>query len=60
MKYQWQMNGTNLTDSIHIAGTTSSMLTIMDITDNDAGNYSVIVSNADGWVTSCLLYTSMG
>lgn len=52
VNYQWQKNGTNLTDSTHIAGTTSSLLTIMDIMDNDAGNYSVIVSNAEGWVTS--------
>ena len=55
INYQWQMNGTNLTDTIHIAGTTSSTLTIMGITDNDAGNYSVIVSNAEGWVTSSVV-----
>ena len=44
--YQWLKNGTNLN------GQTSATLTISSPNVNDAGTYSVIVSNAAGIVTS--------
>jgi uncharacterized repeat protein (TIGR03803 family) len=49
---QWQKNGTNLTDSGKISGATNSTLTIADISDSDAANYSIISSNAKGSVSS--------
>jgi len=45
--YQWQIGGTN------IVGATNSTLTLSGVQPTDAGNYTVVVSNAFGCVTSC-------
>jgi uncharacterized repeat protein (TIGR01451 family) len=50
--YQWLKNGTNLNDSINISGTTTTALTLFNVAESDSGNYSVIVTNAYGSVTS--------
>jgi uncharacterized repeat protein (TIGR03803 family) len=55
MGYQWQKNGTNLVNGGSISGATTSMLTITSISDSDATDYSVIVSNPDGKVTSSVV-----
>jgi uncharacterized repeat protein (TIGR03803 family) len=52
MVYQWQKNGTNLVDGGNISGATTNTLSITSISDGDAANYSVIVSNSNGSVTS--------
>jgi hypothetical protein len=52
--YQWQKNGTN------IDGQTSATLTINNANINDAGNYSVIVSNAVSFVTSTTATLTVG
>ena len=44
--YQWQFNGAN------ISGATSSTYTKLVVQTNDAGNYSVVVSNTTASVTS--------
>jgi hypothetical protein len=44
--YQWQSNGTNLVDA------TNAMLTLNDITLDQAGTYSVTVTNIAGSITS--------
>jgi len=54
MVYQWQTNGNNLMDGGSIFGATNSTLTVTDISDSDAANYSVVVSNAEGSVTSSI------
>jgi alpha-tubulin suppressor-like RCC1 family protein len=46
LTYQWLFNGSNL------AGQTSSTLTLTNLQLNQAGNYSVVVSNSYGAVTS--------
>jgi hypothetical protein len=46
LSYQWRFNGSNL------SGATGSSYTRSNVQTNDAGNYSVIVSNAAGTVTS--------
>lgn len=46
LSYQWSKNGST------ISGATNSTYTISNVTTNDAGTYSVIVSNASGSVTS--------
>jgi hypothetical protein len=50
--YQWQENGTNLTDGGGLAGSVSRILTISNVTIASGGMYSVIVSNALGSATS--------
>jgi hypothetical protein len=46
LSYQWRFNGTN------IAGATANTFTKSSVSTNDAGGYSVIVSNAIGAVSS--------
>ncbi len=50
--YQWQENGTNLTDGGNISGSTTATLSITNVTENNAAIYSVVVSNAVNSVTS--------
>ncbi len=50
--YQWQKDGQNLSDDDHFSGTTTNTLTINNITDNDAGTYTCIVSGICNSVTS--------
>jgi len=51
LAYQWLRNGTKLTDTLGVFGVTSATLSLT-VTEGDAGGYDVIVSNADGSVTS--------
>ncbi len=44
--YQWRKNGVN------ISGATSATFTVSNATSGDAGNYSVVVTNASGSQTS--------
>jgi sugar lactone lactonase YvrE len=46
MNYQWQFNGTNISDA------TNNAFMIGVVTTNDAGNYSVTITNSYGNVTS--------
>ncbi len=46
LAYQWRFNTTN------ISGATSSRFTRVGVTNNDFGNYSVVVTNVAGSVTS--------
>ena len=46
LSYQWQLNGTNLTAS------TNAVLNLTNITASQAGEYTVVVSNSFGTVTS--------
>jgi uncharacterized repeat protein (TIGR03803 family) len=50
--YQWQLNGNNITDSTNIIGTTTTILTIANVSSVNIGTYSVIVSNSLEWVSS--------
>ena len=52
ISYQWQANGTNLADAVNLSGTRSNTLTFAAVSLTDAKNYSVVVSNALGFVTS--------
>jgi hypothetical protein len=59
--YQWQFDGTNLTDGPSLSGSganvtnsSTASLTISNLTSLDAGSYSVVVSNSYGVVTSAV------
>jgi hypothetical protein len=46
LAYQWQANGTN------IVGGTNATLTVSNLTPEDAGVYTVVISSAEGRTTS--------
>ena len=46
LDYQWRKDGTNLDDA------TTSTLTLTNVQESDQGCYSVVVSNAFGWIAS--------
>jgi uncharacterized repeat protein (TIGR03803 family) len=50
--YQWQKDGTNVSDGADLSGATSNILTVANISDAIAGSYNVVVSNAFATVTS--------
>ena len=53
LSYQWQVNETNLVDEDGIiSGSTNTILTIINAQTNNSGNYTVIVTNIAGSVTS--------
>jgi hypothetical protein len=52
VSYQWLENGTNLSDGGNVSGSSSRILTLSNISANDAAIYSVVVSNAYGALPS--------
>lgn len=52
LTYQWRVNGTNLLASPRIIGVDSPYLTVSNALPLDAGDYSVVVQNSLGEVTS--------
>lgn len=58
LAYQWQRNGTNLSDTLGVFGVASSGLALT-VTAGDAGNYDVIVTNAYGSVTSLVVWLTV-
>ncbi len=52
LAYQWRKDGTNLTSGGTISGANSSSLTNGSISFASAGNYSVVITNNYGAVTS--------
>ncbi len=56
MSYQWQLDGTNLSDGLDFSGAETSNLTVT-ATMADAGTYAVLATNADGGVTNFAILT---
>ena len=54
LSYFWQMNGTNLADTGDLYGSATSALTIRSATFLDSGNYTVVITNSFGSVTSAV------
>ncbi len=52
LSYQWQFNGTNLPNGGNFSGSTSASLTVVQVTNADAGPYDVVITNTWGSVTS--------
>lgn len=50
--YRWRRGGVNLADGARVSGSTSAQLTLSALEAGDAGQYSVVVGNASGTVTS--------
>ena len=46
--FQWQHNNMNIVDGEKYFGATTSNLTVVNITKNDGGNYSCIVTTTFG------------
>lgn len=50
--YQWRFNGGNLVDGSGVQGSQLATLTVANVQSNHSGNYTVVISNAFGTVTS--------
>lgn len=58
--YQWIQNGTNLTDGGIIFGSATSNLTVTAANFSSSGNYSVVLTNLYGSVTSSIAVVLIG
>src|SRR5208282_4395722 len=54
VSYQWRKDGTNLVDGANLAGANARVLTLTNVDVPDAANYSVVVSNTYGSLTSAV------
>lgn len=52
LSYQWRFNGTNLLNGGQFIGVTTSNLTVLNVQTNNTGDFTVVVTNAHGAVTS--------
>jgi len=64
LTYQWQLNGTDLTDGPTglgsvLSGSSTTNLTVSGATTNDIGNYTVVIANGFGTVTSSVATLSV-
>jgi len=50
--YDWLFNGTNLPAGGNVSGINSNVLTLVAVTTNNAGNYTLVVTNNYGSATS--------
>jgi alpha-tubulin suppressor-like RCC1 family protein len=60
LTYQWCFNGTPLANGTGIAGATSTTLALSALTAAEAGNYTVVVSDSQGSVTSSVAGLTIG
>jgi hypothetical protein len=52
LSYQWLFNGTALANGANVAGATTAILTLSNLTSANAGVYSVVVTNSYGSTTA--------
>ena len=52
LSFQWSKDGNPLTDAGEFSGSLSNVLTVTGVSTNDAGNYSVAISNTAGSTNS--------
>lgn len=57
--YQWRRNGTNLLNGGSVSGVTTSNVTLSAVSTNDPANYTVVVANPAGSVTSVVAVLSV-
>lgn len=54
LAFRWRRNGANLSDGNRVFGSTTAKLLINSAQTNNAGNYTVVVSNGSGSATSAV------
>ena len=59
LTYQWRFNGANLSNDGRISGASTSSLTISSIYLADRGEYTVVLTNVYGSVTSSVLVLTL-
>jgi hypothetical protein len=52
--YQWQKDGTNLSNGGNISGVTSSNLSLVNLTESNSGQYQLVVTNEYASITSSI------
>jgi Immunoglobulin domain/Immunoglobulin I-set domain len=57
--YQWRTNGVNLANGGVYSGVNTNILLLTAVTTNNRGNYTVVVTNASGSVTSSVANVSV-
>ena len=60
LSYQWSKNGSNLFDGAGILGAASDTLMLAAVGTNDTADYTLVVSNTYGSVTSSVAALSVG
>jgi subtilisin-like proprotein convertase family protein len=59
LSYQWLFNGTTLGNGGQVSGATASTLALSNVQSVNAGNYSVVINNLVGAVTSSVALLSI-
>ena len=59
INYQWNKNGSTLSNGGHVSGATTAGLTLTGIDASDAGTYSCHLSNGDGATDSAAVIVSL-
>jgi hypothetical protein len=52
LTYQWQKNGIILANAGNVSGATAATLTLSNVTTADSANYSALINNGYGFITS--------
>ena len=52
LSYQWRKDGQALADGAGLGGAHTASLTVTNVQSGSMGNYSVVISNLNGWVAS--------
>jgi hypothetical protein len=60
LSYQWQLDGTNLIDNGIYSGSLSTALNLVVALSNTVGNYTLVISNSYGSITSSIATISFG
>lgn len=59
LAYRWLKNNLTITNGVKFSGVSSSVLTISSLITNDSANFSVIITNSAGTVTSSVATLSV-
>jgi hypothetical protein len=54
LSFQWQLNGTNVSDTANVSGSTTPSLSFQTCLTNNQGGYTVVVTNQYSAVTSAV------